>query len=63
MYEEEDRAIEALNLALDLGVTYLDTAQSYGGGNSEKWVGKVMAHRRDGSFWRPRSASADTRRR
>ena len=50
MYEEEDRAIEALNLALDLGVTYLDTAQSYGGGNSEKWVGKVMAHRRDQVF-------------
>ena len=46
MYEEEDKAVEALNLALDLGVTYLDTAQSYGGGNSEKWVGRVMAERR-----------------
>ena len=50
MYGEEDKAIEALNLALDLGVTYLDTAQSYGGGNSEKWVGKVMAERRDQVF-------------
>lgn len=46
MYGEEDKAVEALNLALDLGVTYLDTAQSYGGGNSEKWVGRVMAERR-----------------
>ena len=50
MYGEEDKAVEALNLALDLGVTYLDTAQSYGGGNSEKWVGKVMAERRDQVF-------------
>ena len=50
MYGEEDKAVEALNLALDLGVTYLDTAQSYGGGNSEKWVGMVMAERRDQVF-------------
>ena len=50
MYEEEDKAVEALNLALDLGVTYLDTAQSYGGGNSEIWVGKVMAERRKKVF-------------
>lgn len=50
MYEEEDRAVEALNLALDLGIAYIDTAQGYGGGNSETWVGKVMAHRRDGAF-------------
>lgn len=50
MYEEEDKAVEALNLALDLGVTYLDTAQSYGGGNSELWVGKVMAQRRKEVF-------------
>ena len=50
MYEEESRAVEALHLALDLGITYLDTAQSYGGGNSETWVGKVMATRRDDVF-------------
>ena len=50
MYEEEARAVEALHLALDLGITYLDTAQSYGGGNSETWVGKVMAARRDEVF-------------
>lgn len=50
MYGEEEKAVEALNLALDLGVAYLDTAQSYGGGNSEKWVGRVMAQRRDEVF-------------
>lgn len=50
MYGDEEKAVEALHLALDLGITYLDTAQSYGGGNSETWVGKVMATRRDEVF-------------
>ena len=59
MYEQEDKAVEALNLALDLGVTYLDTAQSYGGGNSEIWVGKVMAHRRNEVFLATKIAFRD----
>ncbi len=46
MYEQEDKAIEALNHAIDLGITYIDTAQSYGDGKSEERVGKVMASRR-----------------
>ncbi len=50
MYEDEERGIEALNRALDLGITYLDTAQAYGDGRSEAWVGRVMAHRRDDVF-------------
>ena len=50
MYETQDRAVEVLNLALDSGITYLDTAQVYGGGNSETWVGEVMKTRRKGVF-------------
>ena len=50
MYGGQDKAVEALHLALDLGITYLDTAQSYGSGNSETWVGRVMADRRDEVF-------------
>ncbi|APW60827.1 aldo/keto reductase [Paludisphaera borealis] len=46
MYEQEDRALEALTLALDLGVTYIDTAHSYGDGKSEGWIGKLMPERR-----------------
>lgn len=46
MYEDEDRATAALNRAIDLGITYLDTAYSYGDGKSETRVGKVMATRR-----------------
>ena len=48
MYEDEERAIAALNHAIDLGITYLDTAYAYGDGKSESRVGKVMAaHRKD----------------
>src|SRR5258708_1702550 len=52
MYKDEDKAIEALNRAFDLGITYMDTAFGYGSGLSETRVGKVMAVRRkkDGIF-------------
>src|SRR5215468_7988135 len=46
MYEDEEKALAALNHALDLGITYLDTAYAYGDGKSETRVGKVMASRR-----------------
>ncbi len=50
MYREEDKAIEAVHRALDMGITYLDTAFSYGQGLSETRVGKVMATRRKEVF-------------
>src|SRR6516162_8998029 len=46
MYDEEEKALSALNQAIDLGITYLDTAYSYGDGKSETRVGKVIAKRR-----------------
>ena len=46
MYEDEDKASGILNHAIDNGITYLDTAYSYGDGKSETRVGKVMAARR-----------------
>lgn len=49
-YEKEEEALAALNLALDQGITYLDTAYGYGSGKSETWVGKVMKDRRRGVF-------------
>jgi hypothetical protein len=49
-YEKEEEALAALNLALDLGLNYLDTAYGYGNGKSETWVGKVMKDRRKGVF-------------
>ncbi|MFB3920621.1 MAG: aldo/keto reductase [Terriglobia bacterium] len=50
MYEDEGQALAALNHAMDLGVTYLDTAYAYGDGKSETRVGKVMATRRKEVF-------------
>jgi predicted aldo/keto reductase-like oxidoreductase len=46
MYKDEDSAAAILNRAIDLGITYLDTAYAYGDGESETRVGKVMASRR-----------------
>ena len=46
MYKDEDAATAILNRAIDLGITYLDTAYAYGDGASETRVGKVMAVRR-----------------
>ena len=52
MYKVEDKALEALNRAFDLGITYMDTAYGYGSGLSETRVGKVLKERRkkDGIF-------------
>lgn len=46
MYREEDQALEALNKAIDLGITYLDTAHAYGDGRSEERIGRLMPARR-----------------
>jgi len=47
MYKDEDKALAALNRAIDLGITYLDTARDYGDGHSEERIGRVMATRRN----------------
>ena len=43
--EQENR--RALNRALDIGVTFLDTANAYGAGRNEELIGQVLANRRD----------------
>ena len=48
MYAQEEKALEALSKALDLGITYVDTAHNYGGGKSEERIGKLMGQRRKG---------------
>jgi predicted aldo/keto reductase-like oxidoreductase len=49
-YKTEDRGAEALQLAFDLGIRYFDTAQGYGDGTSETWVGQVTKSRRKEVF-------------
>ena len=46
MYKDDDSASAILNRAIDSGITYLDTAYSYGDGQSETRVGKITATRR-----------------
>jgi aryl-alcohol dehydrogenase-like predicted oxidoreductase len=48
-YGTPDRgeAIATLRRALDLGVTFLDTADMYGGGDNEELLATVLADRRD----------------
>ena len=46
MYQAEDQALAALTHALDLGITYIDTAHSYGDGKSEERIGRLMPERR-----------------
>ncbi len=46
-YPKEDDAERAVRLGLDLGITYLDTAQAYGDGRSESIVGRAIEGRRD----------------
>jgi aryl-alcohol dehydrogenase-like predicted oxidoreductase len=42
-----DESIATINRALDLGVTFIDTADAYGAGHNEVLVGRGIAHRRD----------------
>jgi aryl-alcohol dehydrogenase-like predicted oxidoreductase len=42
-----DESVATIHRALDLGVTFLDTADIYGAGHNEVLVGRAIAHRRD----------------
>jgi aryl-alcohol dehydrogenase-like predicted oxidoreductase len=44
---DDDTALAALAKAFDLGVTFVDTAFSYGDGHSERLVGRAVAKRRE----------------
>jgi methylglyoxal reductase len=44
---EEKEAVEAIEAAIDAGVTLIDTAPIYGFGRSEELVGKAIAGKRD----------------
>lgn len=45
-YENEDQALAILEEAIDRGINYLDTAMSYGDGQSEERYGKILERRR-----------------
>lgn len=42
---EDDQSLAALNRAVDLGVNFIDTADVYGDGRSERLIGKLLKER------------------
>src|SRR4051794_17106358 len=48
----EEKGLAALNHALDLGITYIDTCDTYGpNGESQLWIGKVLKSRGRNGLW------------
>jgi uncharacterized protein len=48
----EEKGLEALQHALDLGITYIDTCDTYGpNGESQLWIGKVLKARGRKGLW------------
>jgi aryl-alcohol dehydrogenase-like predicted oxidoreductase len=43
----EEQGLQAVHSAIDLGVTFIDTADVYGDGQNEELLSKVLADRRD----------------
>jgi aryl-alcohol dehydrogenase-like predicted oxidoreductase len=44
--QSDEKSLAALRRALDLGVTFIDTAQGYGNGHSERLVASVLSERK-----------------
>jgi aryl-alcohol dehydrogenase-like predicted oxidoreductase len=42
---DEGQAFELMDAAWEFGITHLDTADAYGGGRSEQWIGRWIASR------------------
>ncbi|OBK77792.1 aldo/keto reductase [Mycobacterium sp. 1164985.4] len=44
---DDDESLATLHRCLDLGVTFIDTANIYGNGNNERLIARLLADRRD----------------
>src|SRR6201988_132358 len=44
---DDTESLATLNRCVDLGVTFIDTANVYGGGNNERLIARLLADRRD----------------
>jgi predicted aldo/keto reductase-like oxidoreductase len=56
-YKDDDEAVAVLSRAIDMGFTYVDTANNYGNGKSEERVGRAIAGRRDTLFLQTKIAA------
>ena len=57
LYKDDDEAVGVLSRAIDLGFTYIDTANNYGSGKSEERVGRLMPARRSEVFLQTKIAA------
>ncbi len=48
--QSDEESLKALNVAIDRGVNFIDTAQGYGDGRSERLVGRVVRERSEEIF-------------
>ena len=55
--QDERQSVATIHAALDAGVNFFDTAESYGAGYSESLLGKVLAGRRRDVFIATKAAS------
>lgn len=44
---DDEESVRAVRRALDLGITFFDTADTYGAGHSERVLGRALGKRRD----------------
>lgn len=54
---DQDEAIATIRRALDLGCTFLDTADMYGPFTNERLVRRALQDEGTKWFWRPNSAT------
>jgi uncharacterized protein len=50
MYPDREKGLEALDSALKAGINYIDSAASYGDGQSESWVGEYLRSHKKNFF-------------
>ena len=48
--QDDPDSLKALHRAIDLGVNFIDTAQGYGNGHSERLIGKVLKERSEAIY-------------
>ena len=56
-YKDDEEAVGVLSRAIDLGFSYIDTANNYGNGKSEERVGRLMPARRGEVFLQTKIAA------
>lgn len=50
MYPDREKGLEALDSALKAGINYIDSAASYGDGQSESWIGEYLRSHKKNFF-------------